>query len=599
MRLLRVLVALSCVASLDACAHDCNSANAAPPATAEPRFVVASSTDTVAHVDLLSLARAVDGMGHPLEDSMHHALLDPNPDSSTMPAQSVARIDSFTIGGAASTRVSWLDERSRWTYTLHDAGVHSEGRGIGTSPVLPPAPPPPPGMPADRFGGPFVAIGGASSIVRFALGASYEGDAGVTHMDAGVDLPQRRQDWEWVPAAGTPMPGSTDVPAPPQLYDLVVVPRQLPLHDLVFVSRVATRDMAGQLVSGGDLLVLDIDDPVHVVSLGTVSLANIADPNMEVVPTGLAYMHGVVYVVLDHAQWGLMGMRTNGPGLVALVDLDQRTVQTLLRSTVLTACSGIAPFVPAARTATDPRDVNADHRLVVTCAGTAPSTIGTPTADAGFIYVEDADPAHPTGAVTPSIADTFTCSALGAPRPDGGSMALFDRWMAYVTLGSTSPLASDRVMAVYLDPEHGHGATFEIGSTAATSGTNVVGYGPGAFDADSGVLVVPHGFEGVDTWEIPRAYSRLVDPHFSFPEAITRSLVGTSGCRDRLPARTVRLVAARPTQGAATATDGGMPNDGGMPTDGGPSDGGMPSDAGVMDAGPVDAAMPHDMGVHG
>jgi hypothetical protein len=569
---------LSLAAPLDGCGHECASANAAPPASTttptpmmprpttipiDVRFVVASSQGTLAHVDLLTLAPAYDDHGNLYVDGMHHEILDPNVDPTThTPATTVARVRDFA--GIADARETWIDERTRWAYESHvndDAGVRSQGRGIGTVPILPPAAP----------GGPFVAIGGATSIVRFALGGPPdEADAGVVHMDAGADLPQRNHDWEWVQPTPAPMPGSMGTPTAPSLYDLVVVPRQLPEHDLAFVTREAVRDAGGQLTAGGDLLVLDIDDPFHVIQLGTVPISSLADPRMQVVATGLAYMHGVVYVALDHASWGPMAMRTNGPGLVALVDPEQRTAQTVLRSTNLTACTGIAPFVPAAPP--DPLDTNADHRLIVTCAGTAPATIGTPPQDAGWFYVEDRDPAHPTVNVTPSIADTFTTGSLAVPRPDGGSMPLYDRWMAYVTLGSTSPVAQDRVMAVYLDPTHGRGASFEIASTPTTNGTNVVGFGPGAFDGDAGVLVVPRGFDGVSTWQIPSAYMALTSSHFAFPDPITIAIAPSTpgSCRSRLAARTVRLAGA--AAGPVTMTDAGMPPDAAMPMDAGTSD---------------------------
>ena len=587
--LLSMASAFTLGGGLAACSHECRSANALLPASTTTatmtmparainvRFVIASSAGTVAHVDLLTTTPGVDSSGRLRRDGMGHDIADPNlprnadgtlitPRPAATASTSVARVSDFvTAMGIADSAQSWLDERARWVQpSLMDGGTArgALGRGIGNTPVLPPSPPE----------GPFVAIGGANSFARFVLGSQTPpagDDAYVRLPDAGadadpvLDFAQRLRDWEWVQPAGTPPLGSTETPIAP-LADLVVVRRNPPEHDLAFVARAAVRDMGGQVITGGDLVVLDIDDPEHVISLTTITFNSYADMGLTAVPTGLVHHHGLIYVALDHQNFFPMAS-TRGPGLIALVDPDRREVQTVLRAPNVTGCTSIAPFNPPERhfttTPPDDHDPGEASRLVVTCMGSPPATPGAPPSDGGFLYIED-DPRHPN--ITPTIARTITTLSLAVPRADGGSMPLYGPWIAYVSRGSLVPAYLDRLIVVNLDTADAHTLT----TAPPESGTNIVGLGNGAFDPASGVLVVPRGFEGVDTWQFPIAVRDMA--LFTFPDPIRVPIVGCG----HLATRTVRVVGGSmapvmPPNDAAVSADMGTSPDTGAPRDAG------------------------------
>jgi hypothetical protein len=158
--------------------------------------------------------------------------------------------------------------------------------------------------------------------------------------------------------------------------------------------------------------------------------------------------------------------------------------------------------------------------MVVTCAGTAPATLGTPPPDAGFVYLQY-DTAQPDR--LPSVERTITATSLGLPRPDGGTMPLYGHWLAYVSQGSASPVYSDRLIVVNLDTN----ASQTLASTPAANGVAIFGFGRGAFDPSSGVLVVPNGFDGVLTWWVPSDAHTFEASTFVFPDPVS---VGISGC---------------------------------------------------------------------
>lgn len=535
-----LFVASALALGLAGCSHACPSASAALPAT-EVRFVASASAGSVAQIVLLTTTPALDATGNPRHDAMGNAIL------------TVARIRDYAGG---TTAESWLDDRSRWP------GMR--GRGIGNTPFLPPA-----------TGGPFVAVGGASSVVRFTLAPEDTTDAGSPAVDAGLVSAPHSHRWEWP----WPTPTSAEAMADanqPGLADLVVVPHYPPFHDLALVSRTTVVN-AGQ-PSGGELFVLDIDDPAHVISLATISFDMYADAGLRAMASSLAYSDGLVYVALDHQDFG--SIPRYGPGLVAVVDPEMRSVRTVLRLPQQTNCVQLAAYHPPTRTATDPADPGENHRLVVGCAGTAPATQGAPPTDGGFAYVEY-DPASADR--LPTLARTITAVSLGLPRADGGIAPLFGHWVAYVSRGTASPVFADRVIAANLDT----GASQILASAPARNGISLVGLGQGAFDAGSGVLVVPNGFDGVLTWQVPHDRATLEAPAgYAFADPTTAAVVGCG----HLATRIVRAVGAAPVvtsmqDAAMPMTDAGTNVDAATPAD----DAGVDAAAPAVDAAHVDS----------
>lgn len=499
------------------------------PHAIDVRFAAVATSGATSQVFLLTTASATDGTGH-----------------------TVTTVEAVRDYAGGVTANAWLDQRSHWRAM--------RGLGIGSAPILPQAP----------AEGAFVAIAGATSVVRFPLYGEESVDAGPAPADAGTAPPHARE-WEWPWPAAAEVPDSGAQLSGPLLSDLLVIPRWAPDHDLALVAR--TTNVVGGISSGGELFVLDLDDPAHVISLGEITFDRYADAGLAAHAAAFAADAGVVYVALDHQTFG--SMPTYGAGLVAVLDPGMRSVRSVIRLPSLTNCTRIAPYHPPTRATSDPADPGESHRVVVTCLGTTPTTPGATPSDAGWAYLE-LDPAHPS--TLPTLARTILASSLGTPRPDGGIMPLYGHWLAFVSQGSPMPASPDRLFVVNLDT----GDT-QLLRTATTAGLATAGLGPGAFDPGSGVLVVPNGLDGVLTWQVPADYATLESGHYAFADA-REVATSVEGC-GRQSVRLVRAIGG----GSASVTpvpDAGMPDMGTLP-----SDMGTPS----MDAG-VDAASAPDAG---
>lgn len=443
--------------------------------------------------------------------SVSQAILLGVQDSGT--TRTAARITEFD---GVSMAQSWLDTRSRWP--------NMRGRGLGQTPYLTPAVPL----------GEVVTIATETSIVQLPIPVTATPhDAGTAAGDAGPNVPLTPTHWEWIPPelelpAGTPPPGIADV---------VVAPAQ----NVAFVARGAV-GLGGTLI-GGELFVLDVSSPTSVVPLSTaIDFQPYAEQGLFVAAAGLAVMDGLVFAALDHQTFDSR-VPVYGTGLVAVIDPATRAVRTVLRIPTLHGCTDVGRYhVPTG--VTDPAS---EHRLVVTCRGAAPMTPGAPPVDGGFVYVEY-DPAHPE--TPPAIARTITSTSLGLPRADGGTMTLAGHWVAYVARGIVEPRFQERVIAANLDT----GAQQVLATTLPANGTSTTGFGPGAFDPESGVLVVPNGYDGVYAWAMPLDAASVEGFTFPDPQGIA-----ITGC-GHLAVREVRLV---PSAGVTVlpGRDAGTPLD--------------------------------------
>ncbi len=532
----------------------------ATPRPIAVRFAGVAAGGLVGQVHLLAIAPALDPTtGEPLLDLDRHELLDPDADpASRTAATTVAPVRDFADGAASLRASAWLDQRTRWR--------DMRGLGIGTRPVLPFAPP----------GGPFVAIGGATSVVRFPLGdeepdtsdAGPAVDTGIA--DAGV-VPsvQNLRQWEW-PWPALELPATATPDTSPTLADLVVVPRDAPQHDLAIVAR--TSSVIDGIRYGGEAYLLDVDDRARITLLETTSFDAFADAGLHASAAAFAvYDEHVVLAALDHQTF--FSPATYGPGLLAVLDPAMRSVRSVIRIPGMTNCTNIAPYHPPSRAVGDPDDEGEAHRWVLSCLGSVPAMRGATPSDAGFVYVEY-DPRTPDR--LPSVARTIAATSLGIPRANAGTIPLFGHLVAFIEQGSVTPAAPDRLIVVNVDT----GDTQTLHS-ASTTGVGSVGLGSGAFDPSSGVLVVPNGLDGVLTWHVPRTFARLEGGGhtYVFPSGLEVAVTG-SGCA-RVPMRLVRTVGA----GAAAVAP---PHDAGMPpTDAGtpPTDSGTPPEDAGSDAG--------------
>ena len=128
----------------------CATAEAAQPVPVV-HFAATLGSGTVSNVVLLTTTPLALDAGMPIPG---------------MVPQTVAAIRTYAGGSMAA---AWLDQRSRW----HDSlGRDMHGSGIGNAPVIPPAP-----------SGPFVTIGGRTSVAHFPLEMQTRYDA---NDDAGV-----------------------------------------------------------------------------------------------------------------------------------------------------------------------------------------------------------------------------------------------------------------------------------------------------------------------------------------------------------------------------------------------------------------------------
>jgi len=545
MRLLRLSTLLLI---LSACGHTCPVADAARPARTA-HFVAMAASSTASQILLLGTRAAGDGGT----------------------AMTVEPIHDFTsVTGTASTANVWLDQRSRWQDAL---GRDMRGTGIGLLPVLPPALP----------NGAFVTIGGATSVVHFPLVAqdySASDDAGVITGDAGVLPPEQAHLWEYVwptvmlPAVIADVDAGPRSSWTPQVADLVVIPQNAPDPDIAVVSRTVV--MPGGVMGGGETFVLNIDDPAHVVSLATITLDSYADMGLHAAAAGFAYQDHVLYAAIDHEDFAQMNP-TYGPGLVAIVDPSMRSIRTVLRIPNLTNCTQIAPFIRPSDS-TEPATL---RRMIVTCAGTEPATIGTPPSDGGFVYIQY-DTAHPDR--LPSIERTITATSLALPRADGGTIPLYGHWLAFVSHGSSAPAFSDRLIVANLDTN----ASQVLDSAPAANGVAIYGLGRGAFDPSTGVLVVPNGFDGVLTWWFPSDAHTFEATSYVFPDSNAVPIVDCG----HVAVQTVRLVGGGTAEIVPMGDAGVTPDDAGVtPTDMGMSADDAGNDAAVVsdpDAG-VDA----------
>lgn len=416
----------------------------------------------------------------------------------------IARITDFVGASAAQ---SWLDTRSRWP--------NMRGRGLGQTPLLTPALP----------SGPVVTVATESSIAQLPIPVT-----GIA-VDAGPDAVPSTL-WEWVPPE-LMAPGDIPVPG---IVDIAVAP-----GGVAFVARGAVG--AGGTLIGGELFALDVSDPSSVVPVTTsIDLSGYAENGLFVAPTAFAVMDGLVFAAIDHQTFDPR-VPLYGTGLVAVIDPARRSLRTVLRIPSLHGCADLGRYHPI-----DATDTAGAHRLVVTCRGAAPMAAGTAPVDGGFAYVEY-DPAHPE--TPPVVARTIPSGSLGLPRADGGTMPLLGHWVAYVSRGVIEPRFQERVIAANLDT----GAQQILASTLPANGTSTTGFGPGAFDPASGVLVVPNGYDGVYTWAMTTDTARV--EAFTFPDP---QGVGITGC-GHLAVREVRLVPGP----SAVVTPG---NDAGtLPTD--------------------------------
>ncbi len=442
-------------------------------------------------------------------------------------AATVARITDYTSDGSALTGQSWLDTRTRWP------GMR--GRGLGQAPYLTPAVPL----------GEVVVISTETSVVQLPLHASSAAtDAGTSGADAGAYAPPYV--WEWIPPE-VEVPQGT---IPPGIADVVASGAD----GVALVARSAVG--AGGTLIGGELFVLDVSSPSSVVPLASaLDFRSEAEAGLFVAPAGFAVMDGLVFVALDHQTFDPLAP-VYGTGLVAVIDPAVRSVRTVLRLPALRGCADIGHYHRV-----DPADPVGDHRLVVTCRGSVPETAGAPPVDGGFAYIEY-DPTHPQTA--PTLARTITSASLGIPRADGGTATLYGHWVAFVARGVLEPRFQERVIAVDLDT----GAQQVLASTLPANGTSTTGFGPGAFDPVSGVLVVPNGYDGVYTWAMP-SDPTVIEPAGSSYTFADPQAVAVTGC-GHLPVRQVRLIpstgttttpprdAGTPANDAASAEDGAV-----------------------------------------